>query len=149
MAESTKTKIFGELINHIQDYILLSRFREALNEIHQNICPNPCRDGQSFEQSRKKFSFTLMELTRSTFGNHELNFSFHSLPKEVTSCHLICFHEPRVPYRWRSMEFIKDCMFNICALGKHQMTLVSQRRAIPRKMWYHRQVTSQLLHDFI
>ena len=123
--------IFGEPINHNQDYGLPSIFREPLNEIHRNICPNPCRDGKRFEQSRKECSFTLVALTRSTFRNHLLNFSFHSLPKEVTSCPLICFHEPRVPYQWRNMEFIKHHMFKICALGKHQTTHVSQRKFIP------------------
>ena len=134
MAESTKMTIFGDSIHHNQDYGLPSIFREPLNEIHRNICPNPCMGGIRFEQSRRECSFTLVVLTRSIFGNHMLNFSLHPLPKEVTSHRLICFDEPRVPYRWRSMEFIKDCMFNICALGKHQTTLVSQRRAIPREM---------------
>ena len=140
--------IFGEPINHNQDYGLPSIFREPLNEIHRNICPNPCRDGQRFEQSGKECSFTLVALTRSTFGNHLLNFSFHSLPKEVKSFPLICFHEPRVPYRWRSMEFIKDCMFNICALGKHHMTLVSHRRTIQRVMRYNIRIICKLLSDF-
>ena len=140
--------IFGESINHNQNYGLPSIFREPLNEIHRNICPNPCRDGQRFEQSGKECSFTLVAVTRSTFRNHLLNFSLHSLPKEVTSCPLICFHEPRVPCRWRIVEFIKDCMFNICALGKHQLTLISQRRAILREMRYHRRVTGQRLDDF-
>ena len=140
--------IFGELINDNQDYGLPSIFREPLNEIHRNICPNPCRDGQRFEQSGKECSFTLVALTRSKLGNHLLNFSLNSLPKEVTSCPLICFREPRVPCQWRSMEFIKDCMFNIYALGKHQTTLVSQRRAILREMQYHRRVTGKWLDDF-
>ena len=148
MAKSTKMTIFGESINKNQDYGLPSRFRYPFNEIHRNICPNPCMDGKRFKQSRKECSFTLVAQGGRKFDNHLLNFSFHSLPKEVTSCPLICFLEPRVPCRWRSMEFIKDCMFNICALWKHQMTLVSQRRAIPREMWYHKRVTGQWLDDF-
>ena len=140
--------IFGEPIKHNQDYSIPSIFRYPLNDIHRNICPNPCRYGKRFKQSGKECSFTLVALARSTFRNHLLNLSFHSLPKEVTSCPLICFHEPRVPCRWRSMEFIKDCMFNIYALGKHQTTLVSERRAIPREMRYHRRVTGQRLDDF-
>ena len=128
-SESTKIVIFGESINHNQDYGLPSIFRDPLNEIHQNICPNPCRDGKRFEQSRKECSFTLVVLTRSTFGNHLLNFSFHSLPKEVTSFPLIFFHEPRVPRRWRGMEFIKDCMFD----GHIKTLYMNQKRHVVRK----------------
>ena len=141
--------IFGESINQNQYYGLPTKFRYPIDEIHQNISPNLCRDGQGFEQAREECSFTLVALASITFSNHLLNFSFHSLPKEVTSCPLICFHEPRVPCQWKSMEFIKDRMFKICALGKHQMTLVSQRRSIPREMWYHKRVTGQRLDDFI
>ena len=140
--------IFGDLIHHNQDYGLPSIFREPLNEIRRNICPNPCRGGKRFEQSEKECSFTLVVLTRSTFGNHMLNLSLHPLPKKVTSHQLICFDEPRVPCQWRSMEFIKYHMFKVCALGKHQTTLVSQRKSIPRGIWYHRRVTIQLLDDF-
>ena len=124
--------IFGESIHHNQDYGLPSIFRDPLNEIHRNICSNPCRGGKRFEQFGKECSFTLVVLTRSTFDNHMLNFSLHPLPKEVTSCQLICFDELRVSCRWRSMEFIKDRIFKVCALGKHQMTRVSQRKSIPR-----------------
>ena len=46
MAESIKMTIFGESINHNQDYGLPSRFREPIDEIHRNICPNTCRDGK-------------------------------------------------------------------------------------------------------
>ena len=66
-----------------------------------------------------KCSFTLRVLTRNIFGNHMVNFGLHPLPKEVTTCQLKCFDEPRVRCRWRIMEFIKDCMFKVCALGKH------------------------------
>ena len=132
MPESTKMTIFGKSIHHNQDYNLPSIFRDPLNKIHRNICPNPCRGGKSFEQSGKECSFTLVVLKRSTFENHMLNFSLHPLPKEVTSHQLIFFYEPRVPYRWISMEFIKDYMFKVCVLGKHQMTCVSQRKSIPR-----------------
>ena len=75
--------IFGESINHNQYYGLPSRFREPVDEIHRNICPNPCRDGQGFEQAREDCSFTLVALEGITFGNHIFNFLFHSLPKEV------------------------------------------------------------------
>ena len=51
MDESTKMTIFGDSINHNQDYGLPSRFREPDNEIHWNICPNPCVDGKRFEKS--------------------------------------------------------------------------------------------------
>ena len=132
MVESTKMTIFGESIHHNQDYGLPSIFREPLNEIHWNICPNPWRGGKRVKQSIKECSFTLVVLTRSTFDNHILNFSLHPLPKEVTSHQLIFFDEPRVPYWRRSMEFLKDHIFKVCALGKHQTTLVSQRIAIPR-----------------
>ena len=132
MDESTKMTIFGDSIHYNKDYGLPSIIREPLNEIHHNICPNPSRGGKRFKKSGKECSFTLMVLTRSTFGNHMLNLSLHSLPKEVMSCQLICFDEPRVPCRWRSMEFIKDRMFKVCVLGKHQTTCVSQRKSIPR-----------------
>ena len=146
--ESTKMMIFGELINHNQDYNIPSKFRETFNEIHWNIYPNPCRDKQVFEQSRKKCDFTHVVLEGFTFGYHMLNLSFHSLPKEVTLCPLICFHEPRVPCQWRSMEFINYCLFNICALVKHQTTHVSRIKPIPRWIRYHKRVTDQLLDDF-
>ena len=58
-------------------------------------------------------SFTLVVLTRNTFGNHMLNLVLHPLLKEVAMCHLICFDEPRVHCRWRSMDFIKDHMFKV------------------------------------
>ena len=103
MAESTKMTIFGELIHHNQDYGLPSILRDPLNEIHRNICPNPCTGGKRFEQYGKEFSFTLVVLKRSTFDNHMLNFLLQPLPKEVTSCHLICLDEPRVPCRSRGM----------------------------------------------
>ena len=148
MVESTKMTIFGESINHNQDYGLPSIFREPFNEIHRKICPNPCRDGKRFKQSGKECSFTLVALTCITFNNHLLNFSFHSLPKEITPCLLIHFEESRVPCWWRSMEFIEDHMFKICALGKHQATLVSQRQTIPRVMWYKIRITGQLFDDF-
>ena len=118
MAEGTKMTIFGESINHNQDYGLPSRFREPVDEIHRNICPNPCRDGKGFKQYGKGCHFTLMELEGITFDHHLLNLSFHSLPKEFTSCPLIRFEEPRVPCQWRSMEFIENNIMNICALGK-------------------------------
>ena len=85
MAESTKMTIFGESINHNQDYGLPYRFREPVDEIHQNICPNPCRDGQGFKQAGEECSFTIVALEGITVNNHMLNLSFHSLPKEVTS----------------------------------------------------------------
>ena len=132
MAESTKLTIFGESIHHNQDYGLLAIFRDPLNEIRRNICSNPCRGGKRFEQFGKECSFTLVVLTRSTFDNHMLNLLLHPLPKEVTSRHLICLDEPRVACRWRSMEFIKDRMFKVYALGNHQTTRVSQRKSIPR-----------------
>ena len=91
MVESTKMTIFGDPINQNQDYGLPSIYRDPLNEIHRNICPNPCRDGKRFKQSRKECSFTLVALTGSTFDNHLLNFSFHSLPKEVTFMHAHTF----------------------------------------------------------
>ena len=116
MAESTKMTIFGESINHNQDYGLPPRFREPVDEIHRNIYPNPCRDGKGFEQAGEECSFTLVALVGITFSNHLLNFLFHSLPKEVTSCPLIRFEEPRVPCHWRSMEFIEDNLVKICAL---------------------------------
>jgi len=147
MAEGTKMTIFGEAINHNQDHYLASRFREPLNEIHRNICPNPCRDGQGFEQSKKECHFTLVALACITFNHHLLNCDFHSFPKEVTSCQLISFEEPIVPCRWRSMEFIEDSFLKICALEKHQMTLVSQRSTIPRVIRYNRRVSGQLLDD--
>ena len=147
MAERTKMTIFVELINHNQYYGLPSRFRELVDEIHRNICPNPCRDGQGFKQAEEECSFTLVALGSITFNNHLLNFPFHSLPKEVTACLLICFEEPIVPCRWRSMQFIEDILVKLCALGKHQATLVSQRRRIPRVMRYTRRTTSQLLND--
>ena len=125
MVENKKVTIFGELIKHNQDYSLPSRFREPVDEIHQNICPNPCSDGQGFEQAGEECSFTLVALESITFSNHLFNFPFHSLPKEVTLCPLIRFEEPRVPCRGRSMEFIEDNLVKICALGKHQVTLVS------------------------
>ena len=125
MVESTKMNIFRKSIHHNQYYGLPAIFREPLNEIHRNICPNPCRGGKRFEQSGKECSFTLVVLTRSKFSNHMLNFSLHPLPKEVTWCQLIYFDEPRVPHRWRSMEFIEDNLLTICALRKHQMTLLS------------------------
>ena len=118
MAESTKMTIFGESINHSQYYGILSRFRELVDEIHRNICPNICRDGKGFEQAGEESSFTLVALASITSSNHLLNFPFHSLPKEVTLCSLICFEEPRVPYRWRSMEFIEDNLVKICVPGK-------------------------------
>ena len=141
MVESTKMTIFGEPINHNQAYGLPSRFREPFDEIHRNICPNPCRDGKGFEQCGKECHFTLVAL-------EGIKFSFHSLPKEVTSYPLICFEEPRVPYRWRSMEFIEDILLKICALGKHYKTLISHRITIPRVTWYNIWVTDQLLDDF-
>ena len=147
MAESTKMTIFGELINHNQDYGLPSRFREPFHEIHRHIFPNPCRDGKGLEQAGEECSFTLVVLAGITFSNHLLNFPFHSLPKEVTSCPLIRFEEPRVPCHWKRMEFIEDNPVNICAVGKHQVTLVSQRRTIPRVMRYKRRITGQLLDD--
>ena len=125
MAESTQMTIFGELINHNQDYGLPYKFKEPCNEIHQNIYPNLYRDGKRFDQSRKECSFTLVVLTGSTFNNHLLNFLFHSLPKEVMSCPLIGFEEPRFPYRWRSMEFIE---YNLVKIG----ALVSQRKNHPK-----------------
>jgi len=140
MAEGKKMTIFGEVINHNQDHCLPSRFREPFNEIHRNICPNPCRDGQGFEQSRKECHFTLVALVAITFSHHILNFPFHSLPKKVMPCPLISFEEPRVPCRWRSMEFIEDNLLKICALGKHQTTLVSQRSNIPRVIQYNKRV---------
>ena len=85
MDESTKLTIFGDSINHNQYYGLPSRFREPFNEIHRNICPNPCRDGKIFEQSGKEYHFTLLELACITFNHHMSNFLFHSLPKEVIS----------------------------------------------------------------
>ena len=141
MVESTQITIFGESINHNQDYGLPSIFRDPLNEINRNICPNPCRDGKRFEQSGKECSFTVVALARSTFGNHLLNFLFQSLPKEVTMCPLIRFEELRVTCLWRSMDFIEDRMIKICTLGKHQTTLISQRRTIPRVVRYNRRVT--------
>ena len=147
MDESTKMTIFGELINHNQDYGLPSKFREPFGEIHQNICPNPCRYGQGFEQVGEECSFTLVTLAGITFNNHLLHFPFHSLPKEVMSCPLIRFEEPRVPCCWRRMEFIEESPVNICALGKHQATLVSQRRTLPRVLRYKRGITGQLLDD--
>ena len=123
MDEGTKIPLFGETINHKQDHSVPSICRDPSNEIQRNICPNPCRDGKWFEKSRKECHFTLVVLEGIAFIHHLLNFSFHSLPKEVTSCPLICFHEPRVPCRWRIMEFIADSLLNICALGKHQTTL--------------------------
>ena len=98
MDERKKMTIFGEPINQNQDYGLPSKFRDPLNECHRNIFPIPCRDGKRLEKYRKECSFTLVALTRSTFGNNLLNLLFHSLPKEVTSCPLISFEEPRVPY---------------------------------------------------
>ena len=74
MAKSTKMTIFGESINHNQDYGLPSRFRDLVDEIHQNIYPNPCRDGQGFEQAGEECSFTLVALAGITFSNHLLNF---------------------------------------------------------------------------
>ena len=148
MPENTKMTIFVEPINHNQDYGLPSIFREPIDEIHRNICPNPCRDGKRFNQVKKECNLTLVALEGITFGNHLLNLSFHSLPKEVMSCLLIHFEEPIVPYRWRSMEFKEDILVKICALGKHEVTLVSQRRTIPRLMWYNIRVTSQPLYDF-
>ena len=97
MDERKKMTMFGEPINQNQDYGLPSRFREPFDEIHQNIYPNPCRDGKGFEQAMEERSFTLVALVGITFNNHLFNFPFHSLPKEVTSCLLICFEEPRVP----------------------------------------------------
>ena len=120
-----KMTIFGEPINHNQDYSLPSKFREPVYEIHRNIYPNPCRAGQGFEQAEEECSFTLVAMVGITFSNHLLNFPFHSLPKEVTSYPLIRFEEPRVPCRWRSMEFIEDSLVKICTLGKHQANLVS------------------------
>ena len=117
MYESTKMTKFGDLINHNQGYGLPSRFRDPFNEIHRNIYPNPCRDGKGFEQAREECSFTLVAPTGITFSNRLLNFRFHSLPKEVTSCPLIRFEEPIVPCHWRSMELIEDLMLNIYALG--------------------------------
>ena len=119
----TKMTIFGEEINQNQDHSLPSRFRDPFNEIHQNICPNPCRDRKGFDQSWKECRFTLVALEGITFNHHFLNFPFHSLPKEVTLCLHIFFEEPKVPYRWRSMEFIEDILLKICALGKHQTPL--------------------------
>ena len=148
MDENKKMPIFGELINHNQDYGLPSRFRETFDEIHRNICPNPCRDGQGFKQVEEECSFTLVVLAGITFNNHLLNFPFHSLPKYVNPCPLIRFKERRVPYRWRSMEFIEDILVKICAMGKNNMILVSHRRTIPRVMWYNRRITGQLLDDF-
>ena len=81
MDKSTKMTIFGESIHHHQDYGLPSIFRDPLNEIHRNICPNPCRGAKRFGKSRKEGSFTLVVLTRSTFDNHMLNLSLHPLPK--------------------------------------------------------------------
>ena len=81
MAKSTKMIIFGELINHNQDYSLSFRFRDPADEIHRNIYPNPCRDGQVFEQAGEECSFTLVALAGITFSNHLLNFPFHSLSK--------------------------------------------------------------------
>ena len=141
MVESTKMTIFGKSINHNQDYGIPSIFREPVDEIHRNIYRNPCRDGQGFEQAREECSFTLVALEGITFRNHLLNLPFHSLPKEVTLCPLIHFEEPKVPYHWRSMEFIENNLVKICALRKHQETLVSQRRTIPRVMWYKRRIT--------
>ena len=117
MVEIKKMTIFGESINHNQDYGLSSIFRELVNEIHRNIYPNPCRNGQGFEQAGKECSFTLVALASITFNNHLLKFPFHSLPKEVTSCPLIHFEEPRVPYQWRSMEFIEDILVKIYVLS--------------------------------
>ena len=120
MVESTKMTIFGDPINHNQDYGLPSIFRDIFNEIHRNIYPNPCRDGKGFEEVEEECSFTLVALEGITFRNHLLNFLFHSLPKEVTSCPIIRFEEPIVPCHWRSMEFIEYILVKIYALGKHQ-----------------------------
>ena len=60
-SESTKMIIFGESINHNQDYGLPSIFRDPLNEIHWNICPNPYRGGKGFDQSGKECHFTLLD----------------------------------------------------------------------------------------
>ena len=81
MDESTKMTIFGELINQNQDCGLPSRFRDPFNEIHRNICPNPCRDGKGLNQSGKECHFTLLALVGITFYHHLLNFPFHSLLK--------------------------------------------------------------------
>ena len=56
MAESTKMTIFGEAINHNQNYSLPSRFRDPFNEIHQNICLDLRRDGPNVgrDASRKE-----------------------------------------------------------------------------------------------
>ena len=148
MDESTKMTIFGESINQNQYYGIPTIFRQPIDEIHQNICPNPCRDGQGFEQAREDCSFTLVALASITLSNHLLNLPFHSLPKEVMSCPLIHFEEPRVPCYWRSMDFIEDSLVKICTLGKHQVTLVSHRRTIPSLMWYSRRVADQLLDEF-
>ena len=45
MDEGTKLTICGEVINHNQDHYIPSIFRDPFNEIHRDICPNPCRDG--------------------------------------------------------------------------------------------------------
>ena len=148
MDEGTKMTIFGEVINHNQYHCLPSKFRDPFNEIHQNSCPNLCRNGKGFKQSSKECRYALVALVGITFSNHLLNLSFHSLPKEVTSCPLIHFEELKVPCQWRIMEFIEDILLKIFALGKHHTTLVSQRSIIPRVMWYNRRVISQLLDDF-
>ena len=95
MAEGTKMNIFGEEINQNQDHCIPSIFRYPFNEIHQIIYPILCRDGKGFEQSEKECRSTLVVLEGITFGHHMLNFPFHSLPKEVTSCLLIRFEQPR------------------------------------------------------
>ena len=70
MIESTKMTIFGESIKHNRDYDIPSKFREPVDEIHRNICPNPCTDGKGFEQAREECSFTLVALESITFSNH-------------------------------------------------------------------------------
>ena len=81
MDERKKMIVFGESINHNQNYGLPSIFRDPIDEIHRNIYPNTCRDGQGLEQAGEECSFTLVVLAGITFNNHLLNFLFHSLPK--------------------------------------------------------------------
>ena len=44
MDEGTKMTIFGEVINQNQYHCIPSIFRDPFNEIHQNICPNSCKE---------------------------------------------------------------------------------------------------------
>lgn len=76
--------ILGKPIHHNQDNRKAVRDRQALNEIHLDIGPNPTRNRERLQQAGRMDSFGLADLTNHTLLNIVLYFPTHTLPVKVS-----------------------------------------------------------------